>query len=68
MLISPIMLDSGPLGNLAHHSATKEILDWYALIEDAGIPLIIPEIADIEIRRSLLLSGLNQSLARLDVL
>jgi predicted nucleic acid-binding protein len=68
MLNRPIMLDSGPLGKLAHHSATKEIFDWYIRLENAGVPLIIPEIVDYEVRRSLLLSGLNKSLIRLNEL
>jgi predicted nucleic acid-binding protein len=33
---------------------------------DSGVTIILPEIADYEVRRNLLLEGLTKSLARLD--
>jgi predicted nucleic acid-binding protein len=60
------MLDSGPLGKLAHAKPKVEILAWYDSLRNARIDLIVPEIADFEIRRNLLLSGLTESIKALD--
>src|SRR5579862_3841451 len=60
------MLDSGPLGQLAHHRPNREIREWLSLIISTGIPLIVPEIADFEVRRSLLLHKLVRSISELD--
>ncbi len=65
-MIDRIMLDSGPLGKLAHSRAPQEIVDWQNSLLAAHYILIVPEISDYEIRRSLLLDQLHRSLARLD--
>ena len=65
-MIDRIMLDSGPLGKLAHSRAPQEIVDWQNSLLAAHHILIVPEISDYEIRRSLLLDQLHRSLARLD--
>jgi predicted nucleic acid-binding protein len=62
------MLDSGPLGKLAHHSPKAEILDWHESLKRADIELILPEVADYEVRRSLLLHNLQESIEALDLL
>jgi predicted nucleic acid-binding protein len=64
----PIMLDAGPLGRIAHPRPNPEISAWLQQVLDAGTEVIIPEIADYEVRRSLLLAGLDQSVERLDQL
>src|SRR5213592_4044292 len=64
----PIVLDAGPLGRIAHPRPNKEIVLWLQGILSAGRTIIIPEIADYEVRRSLLLEGLTQSVERLDAL
>lgn len=43
-----------------------EILRWQALMISAGMELIVPEIADFEVRRNLLLESRLRSLAKLD--
>lgn len=62
----PIMLDSGPLGQLAHPKAPEDIREWHRAILASGTRLILPEISDYEVRRSFLLHDLQSSLIRLD--
>jgi len=63
-----VMLDTGPLGMFAHPRADREIVEWVDNLVISGVSVIIPEIADYELRRNLLLEGLMRSLARLDQL
>jgi len=62
------MLDSGPVGRLAHSNPTRnvEIREWLAAHLDAGAKVFLPEIADHEVSRSFLLENLTGSLACLD--
>lgn len=62
----PYMLDAGPLGKIAHPKAKLDIALWFDSMLDKGKTIIIAEIADYEIRRSLLLAGLDKSIAKLD--
>lgn len=62
----PVMLVSGPLGRLAHHQAPPEITVWLRTLLVAKRKVIIPEISDYEIRRSLLLHGRQRSLGVLE--
>lgn len=64
----PIMLDSGPLGRLAHPRPNPEISAWLTQMLNANMAIMIPEIADYEIRRNLLLAELAKSVSRLDQL
>ena len=64
----PWLLDTGPLGRLTHPASNPEIVRWLEHQLDTGLPVIIPEIADYELRRSLLLEGLTRSATRLDKL
>ncbi|HEX5733964.1 MAG TPA: PIN domain-containing protein [Blastocatellia bacterium] len=64
----PIILDAGPLGRIAHPRPNKDIALWLKQILTAGVEVIIPEISDYEVRRNLLLTGLNKSVERLDLL
>ncbi len=63
-----VMLDTGTLGKFAHPRADREIVEWAETLVMSGVSVIIPEIADYELRRNLLLEGLTRSLARLDQL
>lgn len=60
------MLDAGPLGMLAHPHPHAEIAEWLDGLIAARIAVIIPEIADYEVRRSFVLHRLHNALARLD--
>jgi predicted nucleic acid-binding protein len=64
----PVMLDSSPLGRLARPKAGLDIVVWYGQIVSARRVLILPEIADYEVRRSLLLNRFDESIRLLDKL
>jgi predicted nucleic acid-binding protein len=64
------MLDSGPLGRLTHadYSRNREHRAWLASLLDHNIAVFLPEIADYEVRRNLIVENLTGSLANLDAL
>jgi hypothetical protein len=66
-----VLLDTGPLGLLAHPKANTEAVAcrvWAAEMTAAGVRIVIPEIADYEVRRELLQAHLSASLRVLDLL
>jgi hypothetical protein len=65
-MIKPWVLDTGPLGRLTHPARNPKIVVWLERQLAEGISVIIPEIADYELRRSLLLENLERSIARLE--
>jgi len=67
-MAKPIMLDAGPLGRIAHPRPNPEITAWLTELLSANAVIIIPEIADYEVRRNLLLAGLTKSISRLNQL
>jgi predicted nucleic acid-binding protein len=66
-----VLLDSGPLG-LACARPGRSRVDqcdlWLKALSSAGASVIIPEIADYEIRRELIRIGAVPSLVRLNLL
>ena len=62
------MLDSGPLGQLAHRQPKIPAVRWLDSLLNARVKVILPEITDFEIRRNLLLHGLKDSILALDYL
>jgi predicted nucleic acid-binding protein len=67
-MIEFVLLDSGPLGLISHPRPATDILVWSAELIGAGIRIVIPEIADYEIRRELLRARKTKGLKRLDEL
>ena len=65
---SRIILDTGPLGEIAHPRAAKATAEWFIAMVKADFEVIVPEIADYELRRNLILEDLKESLRRLDQL
>jgi predicted nucleic acid-binding protein len=63
-----IVLDSGPLGKLIHPRRWHDHTLWLDAILRANRKVVIPEIADYEVRRSLLRAGSTRQLATLDAL
>lgn len=64
-----ILLDAGPLGMLANPKATattSQCLTWLEQLLVKGARVLIPEIADYEVRRELLRAKKNASITRLD--
>ena len=66
MIETPIVLDTGPLGMITHPRKSMEIARWFETLLNAGAEVILPEIADYELRRSLIHTGRARSLDRLD--
>jgi predicted nucleic acid-binding protein len=62
----PVVLDTGPLGKIAHPRRNPEVTAWFDHLLAAGFVVILPEIGDYEVRRELLLAGLSRSVQRLD--
>jgi predicted nucleic acid-binding protein len=65
-MASIFLLDSGPLGRIAHPRANRELVAWLHALLAANVIMMLPEIADYEVRRSFLLEGLAPSVQRLD--
>src|ERR1700722_19573196 len=67
-----ILLDAGPLGLLTapprKQGSPLACAQWLASLLAAGARVVVPEIADYEVRRELLRAGKAKSLARLDAL
>ncbi|MCC5598859.1 nuclease [Nostoc favosum] len=66
-----ILLDSGPLGLVTNPKLSVESLactQWLQLLVSSGSRVIIPEIADYEVRRELLRANKVKGIARLDEL
>lgn len=66
ILRRPIVLDTGPLGKLAHPRPNADIAAWFEQALSSPIAIYLPEIADYEVRRNFLLEGLTSSLHILD--
>jgi len=70
-MVSAVVLDSGPLGLLCgprHSHLALACWGWYQALRAAGRRLILPEIADYEVRRELIRAGMIRSVARFDSL
>lgn len=66
-----LLLDSGPLGLLSNPTArgpASEAQEWGRRRLTIGDRLVVPEIADYEVRRELTRAGKDRGLARLDEL
>lgn len=61
-----VLLDSGPLGMIAHPQASEEIEAWLDDLDAKGVLTLIPEIADYEVRRELLQADRTKSIQRLN--
>jgi predicted nucleic acid-binding protein len=66
-----VVLDSGALGLLSNPTTTgepREIREWALHLLDGGATIVVPEIADYEVRRELLRAGKWNGIRRLDEL
>jgi predicted nucleic acid-binding protein len=64
-----VVLDASPLGMITNPRSSPEnevCKDWFANLVSRGAQVVIPEIADYEVRRELIRSGKDRGLARLD--
>jgi len=62
-----LFVDAGPLSLLAHPHADARVRDWLREASQRAI-VVIPEIADYEVRRELIRANKTKSLRRLDEL
>lgn len=63
-----VLLDTGPLGMIAHPRPTPEIVAWLRDLLRANVSVCVPEIADYELRRELLRFGSAKGIERLNAL
>jgi predicted nucleic acid-binding protein len=63
-----IALDTGPLGQVVHPKATKAAAEWFLSMLESDCEVLLPEIADYELRRNLILEDLTESIQRLDLI
>lgn len=63
-----MLLDTGPLGKLAHPRPNQKIARWSQQLLRQGVRFAVPEIADYELRRNMILNSMDESVARLDEL
>jgi hypothetical protein len=66
-----IVLDSGPLGLAARRpniADVQQMLAWLATREMSGAMIVVPEIADYEVRRELVRARIASGIIRLDIL
>jgi predicted nucleic acid-binding protein len=66
-----VLLDAGPLGLVTNPQRSRQSLacaQWLQALVTHGLRVIVPEIADYEVRRELLRAKKERGLARLDAL
>jgi predicted nucleic acid-binding protein len=63
-----VLLDAGPLGMVSHPRPADDIVEWLAVLLGSSKTVLVPEIADYEVRRELLRAGKTRGLRRLDQL
>jgi predicted nucleic acid-binding protein len=66
-----VLLDAGPLGMVSNprsNPEAEECKTWLASLLQSGLEVVIPEIADYEVRRELLRAKRDKGLARLNAL
>jgi hypothetical protein len=63
-----VLLDTGPLGMVTHPRPNREIVEWLRALLATGASVLVPEIADYELRRELLRAKRAKGIARLDAL
>lgn len=69
--VTSVLLDSGPLGllsNPAGGDGSQQADVWAQALIEAGAVVVVPEIADYEVRRELLRAEKHNGLLRLDAL
>ena len=63
-----VLLDTGPLGMVSHPKPNRDVVEWVKNLLGAGAEILVPEIADYELRRELLRSKKTKGIKRLDEL
>lgn len=63
-----ILLDAGPLGMVTHPRPNTDIVNWLKNVLNSGAVVLVPEIADYEVRRELIRAKKAKGVKRLDEL
>lgn len=63
-----VLLDAGPLGMVTHPKPNAEVAQWLKKLLASGVTVLVPEIADYELRRELLRAKKTTGVSRLDQL
>ncbi len=66
-----VFLDTGPLGRVSNPKPSPEnagCFDWARSLVAAGWRVVVPEIADYEVRRELIRVGSTRGITRLDLM
>jgi predicted nucleic acid-binding protein len=63
-----VLLDTGPLGMVTHPRPNRDVVEWLRTLLGAGTTVLVPEIADYELRRELIRAKRTKGIARLDAL
>lgn len=66
--LEAVMLDTSPLGRIVHPKPNIDITTLLRSLLEQGTLVYLPEIADYELRRNLILERFNDSIVRLDQL
>lgn len=70
-ILRAVILDTGPLGLATNPKASPDALacrQWVRELTARGMQVVVPEIADYELRRELLRAGKTRGLANLEAL
>lgn len=68
-MITTIVLDTTPLSLITHQKGNTEAeacRRWLRKVLDSGLVILVPEIADYEVRREFVRSGNSGAISRLD--
>lgn len=71
VVLRAVVLDTGPLGLASNPKSSPDALScrqWVREWTAHGVQIVVPEIADYEVRRELLRAGKTRGLANLDAL
>jgi toxin FitB len=63
-----VLLDTGPLGMVSHPRPNRDVIEWVRNLLFSGAEVLVPEIADYEVRRELLRAKKFKGITRLDEL
>ena len=61
-----VLLDTEPLGMVSHPRPNRDVVEWIKNLLQSGAEILVPEIADYEVRRELLRAKKTKGIKRLD--
>ena len=61
-----VLLDTGPLGMVSHPRPNRDVVEWVKNLLQSGAEILVPEIADYQVRRELLRARKTKGIKRLD--